>query len=456
MARLLHKFEFLTLVMAVCVISMGLMGFYLKLFGMEPPLPVEAVHLPIVLCMLAVMVIRLPQTLMGAMSILPYVLLGALFVISYRWSVSPTMTMKEAIFSCIYMGYIACAAWRYNWRILIEGMWVAMFAQVLLSFVLYFAVPNIGQMQEIHVGAMAGIWVEKNVAGQIGVFGSLLALARLAISPRTIITSSVSFLIFTLFLLMSTSKTSLVAYILGCGVFAWVFMMRRSRPVFLLTTWFSVFLGFFGITYARNNVDELLGLLGRSSTFTGRAEIWKSLAISLNDRPLLGHGYSAFWDRDIYIGRTLVLVDDDLGYKPNHSHNSIIEMQLGLGMVGVYLLVGAIIFYFLLSVLRVRNSHGAYFAVPFTLAAAVIASFESILAMPSNFGGCMIVLVAAKMVRPSLDSESKSSIQKTLRFFAGRSQTTSRGYPAYSRQRAHYNYVQPSPLQQRINHIANA
>lgn len=411
MRLLFRAYEFMTFVLAICMISAGIMGLYVKGFNGNPPLPSLAVQLPIMLSMAIVLIVRLKETTFGVLSAAPYVALGLLAVASFKWSVKPTFTLVEGITALLFIVYLATMAWRYSWARLIDGMWYAMFGMVILSIILYFGVPSIGRMSETHVGTMSGLWVEKNAAGQIGVFGAGLALARLAVSPKTAPTSLFSFLIFTAFLLMTTSKTSLVAYILGCAAFGWVFMMRRNTPVFLVTTWVTVVGGFFAVNWVKANTAEVLGMLGRSSTFTGRADIWKALEISLAERPLLGHGYGGYWDEDL-MGTSLSYLLEELKYMPNHSHNSYLEMKLSLGMVGAVILGASLAAYFIITLLRVRRTHGSYFAIPFTVSALIIGSFESVLASPGNFAGAVIVLVAAKSVRPVLYWEGQSNVRR--------------------------------------------
>lgn len=419
MQKTIAKMEYAIFIAAICMISAGILGFYVKLFHGSPPLPVEIIHLPIMLAMTFVIILRLRETVFGVMSVMPYVLLMILALASFRWSLNPAFTFREALISLIYVVYIGTMCWRYSWKDLIEGMWVAMFGMACLSVFLFFFVPSIGENAVPHAGALAGVWMEKNATGQAATFGACLALARFAISPKTFFTSGVSFIVFTAVLLLSTSKTSLVAYIVACVSFGWVFLMRRNIVTFMVTTWTSLFAGGLLVYFIKNNTETVLGLLGRSSTFTGRAEIWKSVEISLADRPLLGHGFSGYWDLDVY-GKTLAYVYQDLDYLPRHSHNSFIEMQLNLGLVGLSILAGTLAIYLLISIFRIRNTHGAYFVLPFTLAALIIGCFESVLAYPGNFAGAIIVLAAGKMVRPALASERSSGLWNTIRAIANR------------------------------------
>lgn len=401
-------FEHVTLFAAVIMFTGGLMGLYLKLFNMSPPASYLFLHVPILGAMCAVMVFRFRQTILGAMSILPFVLLAGLAVVSFKWSLLPSLSLREGMLTLILTLYLGYAGWRFTWREIIGTLWLAMILMVVFSFFLYVAVPKIGRMQEIFVGTMTGVWLEKNTAGQIGTFGALLSLARMALQPKKAISSMVAFGLFSAFLLLTTSKTSLVAYLLGVSMFGWVFLMRRGLPVYLTTAWTTIFGSIFVVTFVRGNTEAILEALGKNATFTGRSEIWKAVKISLNDRPLLGHGYSAYWD-EYYLGKTISYVFDDLGFEPHHSHNSYIDMQLSLGQVGLTLFVIGLVWAAAVSLHKVRRSNGTYFAIPFIAAALVIGTFESVLAMPGNFAGAVIILVMAKMTRPVIGWERHST-----------------------------------------------
>lgn len=403
---LFSKFEYFVFLLSIFLISGGIGGLYNKLFNMSPPTPVLVVLFPILLAMVFVMVVRLRETFFGIMTAFPFFLLGLLMAVSFIWSDFPSVSLREGVVSLIIILYLGYLGWRYRWAELIEGLWRVMFILVLVSYFLYIAVPSMGRMSDIFAGTMSGVWFEKNGAGQAGVFGALCALARMGIKPRTFISSSFSFLLFTGFLLLSTSKTALVSYMVGCGMFGWVFMMRRSGLITITTMWATVFLG--GLIYAlvKNNTEAFFGMLGKSSTFTGRAEIWEAVGVSLNDRPLLGHGYSAYWDSDYYLGRTISYVFDELAYTPHHAHNSLIETGLNLGFVGVLFLGVGFIMAASISLIKVRVSHGAYLAIPFVFSAAIIGTFESVLAYPTNYAGAIIVLICAKMIRRTCPQEN--------------------------------------------------
>jgi O-antigen ligase len=408
---ILKRTEYVILILAIFMLTGGLSGLYLKLFNLHPPAPVHFVHLPIMLLMLPVIVLRMRQTVFGLFSLLPFLALALLALASTKWSLDSAVTLRESLIFLFIGTYLVCAAWTYSWQELVEALWLTMFAMAVASLFLYIAVPNIGRMSDIFVGTLSGLWLEKNSAGQIGVFGASLALARIAIRPKTFLSSGISFLAFTLILLLSTSKTSLVAYVIAVGLVGWVFLLRRNMPVFIATLWGTIFGGAFIGNWIWYNKEVFFNLLGRNATFTGRAEIWKALEISISDRPLLGHGYSAYWNKD-YMGTTLSYVLDDLKYYPSHSHNSWVEITLGLGSTGSYLMTSIIVMGVVFALWRVRSSHGAYYAIPFLASAVLVGSFEAVLSYPNNFGGAVLILVAAKSVRAPLVSEHGRSLGK--------------------------------------------
>jgi exopolysaccharide production protein ExoQ len=93
-------------------------------------------------------------------------------------------------------------------------------------------------------------------------------------------------------------------------------------------------------------LPDLLKALGRDPTLTGRTEIWTALMDSILKRPLLGYGYSAFWQgTEGESGQVIHATKWVFGY----AHNGYIEIALQLGLVGFLL--------FLLTLIQaIRNA----------------------------------------------------------------------------------------------------
>jgi exopolysaccharide production protein ExoQ len=85
--------------------------------------------------------------------------------------------------------------------------------------------------------------------------------------------------------------------------------------------------------------SAILPLLGKDSALTDRIPIWAAVFVAISKRPLLGYGYSAFWQGLTgESGNTAMLV----GWPGlNYSESGLLEVWLGIGIVGV-IVVGAI------------------------------------------------------------------------------------------------------------------
>jgi exopolysaccharide production protein ExoQ len=81
--------------------------------------------------------------------------------------------------------------------------------------------------------------------------------------------------------------------------------------------------------------NSWLESFGRSSTLTGRTEIWEVAFDWWKDRPLRGYGYLGAWADPQFAMDQLEVRGEVLG----SSHNSFIELLLGTGVVGFALAV---------------------------------------------------------------------------------------------------------------------
>ena len=84
--------------------------------------------------------------------------------------------------------------------------------------------------------------------------------------------------------------------------------------------------------------DAVLSVLGKDATLTGRTVLWSAVVERIEDRPLLGYGYSAFWEAT---GVQSEQVRTAVGWDTPHSHNGLLDVWLDLGLIGVLALVAA-------------------------------------------------------------------------------------------------------------------
>lgn len=409
--RAASKFDRFVLTLALLLGTGGMSSFYIKVFNSAPPLPTPVVEMPIYLLMILAVVVRFKDTVLGIITLSPMVPTVILILISYRWSLDPTITKREGVFYAVMFTYCATLAYTFTWRELIDILWKVCVFVCAFSILLFFAVPSIGKMAETHVGALSGMWMEKNLAGQVAVFSAIVALSRAAILPKTALSSLVSYLMFAAMLLLTTSKTCLVAFLIGSALFGWVGLMRRNIIVCLVTTTITVLILGPAVYLVSQETEAVLKLLGRNSTFSSRADIWRAIQFSISDRPRLGHGFAAYWSESYDFG-TRHYVFKDLGFKAHSAHNSWYERELALGYIGKNLMSFEISLALFVAVIKVRRSKGSYFAIPLLIAAVIIGNFEAVLASITNFAGMLTVIVLAKSIRFTPLADKGSGLQE--------------------------------------------
>lgn len=79
-------------------------------------------------------------------------------------------------------------------------------------------------------------------------------------------------------------------------------------------------------------LPDVLGFFGRDMTLTGRTDIWQSLWLSVEKRPLLGYGYVAFWQGLNGESANAILAAH---WMFGYAHNGFLEIVLQLGFVGL-------------------------------------------------------------------------------------------------------------------------
>ena len=80
-----------------------------------------------------------------------------------------------------------------------------------------------------------------------------------------------------------------------------------------------------------------LFMMGRQDTentasLSNRAPLWGELGTSVEDRPLLGFGFEAFWSPE-----RVSKISNDQGWVVPHAHNTYLDQTLSLGLVGAFL-----------------------------------------------------------------------------------------------------------------------
>lgn len=300
-----------------------------------------------------------------------------LLLASTVWSVDPAATLRGGValsmttFFCIYL-YAGFGS---------DGGATIMFRTLLglaiLSLAISPVVPGIAfHVGDEHAGSLRGVFVHKNVAGNIAVWMlsfCLFLAARRSLSPRA---SVLSVALIFVFLVLTRSMTSLFVALLVLAAFAAMLAIRREiRVVALFAT--VLFILVFGATVlVLSEPGKLAELLGRDPTFSGRVIIWDEVLRLIGERPLRGYGYSAIWD--LNFGPLYRLISD---WGIGAGHNAYLDLALDVGIPGLalFLVLAADLFRKAFVLARYGDWAAGAFGIMILVTALTLSLSESIL-----------------------------------------------------------------------------
>jgi exopolysaccharide production protein ExoQ len=316
---------------------------------------------PILLCFTALFVgwtviLALPirrQIITRLISVPWYTAIYLLAALSITWSVMPTATFRYSIYLWAYMiSGVICSIY------LDTAETITTVANT-LCLTAFLSIPaQYHYPQDGIAPGWTGLYGEKNHLG-IGMTIAIIAL----LLPRTkwnlIRVGKVALCAALLFL--SQSGTAIVCALFCAIVLVCLRAPQRLRRLVLALVSGSAVIAFMLIP---DILDRLLAVGGKDPTLTGRNVIWWFTIQQWARRPVLGWGFSAFWNSQD------ALIQQHLGWNPSYSHNGFLETALTLGIVGevliVALLAGAILL--ALRVIRCKSElAGAWLLLSLTI-----------------------------------------------------------------------------------------
>lgn len=256
----------------------------------------------------------------------------ALAALSTLWSIDSGATFRRAVWLALSMGFGLYLAWRYDWKGLLNVLAGGFIVLIAGSFVLGLVAPSIGRMTFEHPGAWSGLWTHKNTLGGIMALGvAINAAAAIATPDRRKLWIACAIAAFAL-VLLSTSKTALIASILGLGMIAFCMIIRRGPVHMVAAVAAASVCVVAGLGIILLAPDLLVAAIGRDLTLTGRTDIWEASARFVEAKPWLGYGYYAFWLPD---NGPAFWVREAVAWQVASAHSSWLELALGLGRIGV-------------------------------------------------------------------------------------------------------------------------
>jgi len=184
-------------------------------------------------------------------------------------------------------------------------------------------------------GDWRGSFAHKNIASPVmtilvyvGIY--LSAAGSFVMGPAIALLSGI-------FLIFTGGKTSSV---LCLAIYALASLVYVVRSLWLKRIICFAPLIVMNLLTVGSVMSPVLGNITRAlpvdPTFTGRSEIWEFALAAVAEKPVIGHGYAAFWDGAAE-GKTVQ--GSEWAVTSAHSHNSYLDLALTIGLPGLLLVV---------------------------------------------------------------------------------------------------------------------
>jgi O-antigen ligase len=331
------------------------------------------------------------------------VLLALVAMASALWSVDPELSFRRsvALLATTMMGVYLAA--RFDWLTALRLLGTVWFLLMAASFIAGLVAPGFARMSEVHVGAWVGGWSEKNALGGHAARASFL-LAFLAWRDpayrRWWIGGALLALVLVIF---SSSATALLGAGVGLGMLFAAWWMLKGKHWSLALVWCgATILGLVVLAYI-TMPDVLLGLLGKDETLTGRTDIWASLGEAIEERPVLGYGYLAFWGLD---SEPRYWLERAVDWNAPSGHNGWLDLAISLGVVGVAIYTIDLVITLWRAGRLSLSSPAGVFALGFLAQFLLFAMSESIIIAQNSILWATYAFVGAKLALGEQASQS--------------------------------------------------
>ena len=198
------------------------------------------------------------------------------------------------------------------------------------------------------------------------------------------------------FLLLTQSRTSLIATFTAVGVYLAMSGWAASKKVILVSSIIATCLVV--ATLASGLSPVVTDALAKQrdgdasvGTFAGRTQIWQDVTDYILRRPITGHGYGSFWTPE-----HINAISDEEKWGVPDSHSVYVDYLLTIGAVGLALYLACLIqgLWRSLSLSHATGKKGVPFMTGILIFSAIDGFFESSIGEGSFLMFlCMIVLV---------------------------------------------------------------
>ncbi|WP_165943657.1 O-antigen ligase family protein [Roseicella aquatilis] len=277
---------------------------------------------------------------LGSVGMIPW-LLPLLAFVSLLWSPVPLATARAAIQFGLTIALAVLTARSVPPQRFVAGAWIVTGLLIVLSIA--FNKPYRDAMTGIV--SMGGVFGNKNTLAFCCLIFTLTSATIALDKARTLqfrLAGLLGILFGLVMCVLARSIGTIVVTFIGLGVLAITVLLgllpRRLRSgtaqmVFVLGLLASVPLVMGVMAFQ----EELLALVNKDSTLTGRTLLWYHAARMWVDHPILGTGYHGFWVQGMPAAEFLWKELHIAARQGFHFHSLYYETLINLGLVGVAL-----------------------------------------------------------------------------------------------------------------------
>lgn len=271
----------------------------------------------------------------------PLLAIAVFAILSTAWSQDPALTLRRSVMllgPTVFALFIHVST---DHREQLDLMLFTGIAGMALSIAVALRFPAVGHDPTMADGSWQGIFPQKNVCARACVFALLPAIVFVGRSATRTLIVLTTLPLFAALLYKTNSKTGMV--LAGIAVIA-TFTLRlfprlRSHEAMVVTMLLTTGV-VTGLILLESRFTELVQLLGKDSTLTGRTAIWEGAVEAITKHPVLGYGFAAFWMGLKGESANVVLAAHWL---VPAAHNGFLDVWLQLGGVGVLLFLISLI-----------------------------------------------------------------------------------------------------------------
>ena len=319
-------------------------------------------------------------------------------IASIAWSADPQTTQIRciALVGTTLFGMYFGTRYTLKEQLLLTN-WMIIVA-IVLSLLFAVALPKYGIMTGTHSGALRGIYNHKNVLGKIMVLAGINCLFSAMSNKSNRVFLWLMFSISIICLVFSRSTSSMVNFINLISMF---FLLRIVRsPAITISPALSgiALIGMSLYLFVQNNLNTLLGSIGKDTTLTGRGDLWPLVLDKIWERPWLGYGFSGFWKQGFNGEAASIWYDS--GWTPPNSHNGFLDIWLELGLVGliIFIIGFLILLSKSLSYVRASNNIEGFWPAICLFYLIIINLTESSLLIQNNMFWILYIATEVTMV----------------------------------------------------------